>query len=156
MFAVGGATDATVAVEAGRQPARQARQVWWLAEPGGGDAGTGRGTPGESRGDGRPAGQHPPGTQGGFRGLVVRASVGHCAHFACFVHSVVVVSSFLCYYIPFNVTKQSRKPSIDYIDDKYEPGSEKIALKWKNSIWIFWYLRYRFVIYFNERYTKVY
>jgi len=39
---------------------------------------------------------------------------------------------------------------------QYGPGSEKIALKWKNSIWIFWYLRYRFVVYFNERYTKVY
>ena len=39
-----------------------------------------------------------------------------------------------------------------------EPDSEKIALKWKSSrsIWIFWYLRYLFVLYANERYTKLY
>jgi len=37
-----------------------------------------------------------------------------------------------------------------------EPGSEKIALKWKSSIWIFWFLKYLFVMYANERYTKLY
>jgi len=37
-----------------------------------------------------------------------------------------------------------------------EPGSDKIALKWKSSIWIFWYLRYVFVLYANERYTNLY
>jgi len=37
-----------------------------------------------------------------------------------------------------------------------EPGSEKIALKWKSSIWIFLYLRYLFVLYANDRYTKLY
>ena len=37
-----------------------------------------------------------------------------------------------------------------------EPGSEKIALKWKSSELIFWYLRYLFVLYANERYTKLY
>jgi len=45
-----------------------------------------------------------------------------------------------------------------FVKTKGEPGSKKISLKWKSSVWIklFWYLRYLFVLYANEKYTKLY